>query len=58
MPFCIYIGIRHVDNIYDDYRASGRQEQEGVMQVTDQENTANGPITDELWTCCGKGTSH
>ena len=48
----LHIGIRRVDNIYDDYRASGRQGQEGVMQVTDQENTANASITE------GKGISH
>ena len=48
----LHIGIQHVDNIYDDYRASGRQGQEGVMQVTDQENTTNASITE------GKGISH
>ena len=39
--------------IYDVPDASGIQEQKGSLQVTDQENTVNAPITDSTRTSAG-----
>ena len=39
--------------LYDAPDASGIQEQKGALQVTDEENTVNAPITDGTRTSAG-----